>query len=156
MVDRCWWISLGYVLQVDELPAEDVQTKERLLSSLKAEPPSKDLWQVGGNTNFMIAAARLGLNVSCCGHVGDDVFGHYLLDCLRVCPPSLSADPTINLNPWSAGGDHGNLAGIYLSISSVSVLCDMFALITIRKPRFTRGSLERAPSRPHECSLSLE
>ena len=44
---------------------------------------------MGGSTNFMIAASRLGLDVCCCGHVGDDTFGSFLLDQLRVrCPPT--------------------------------------------------------------------
>jgi sugar/nucleoside kinase (ribokinase family) len=34
--------------------------------------------QVGGNTNFAIAAARLGLRVSCLGHTGRDVYGAVL------------------------------------------------------------------------------
>lgn len=70
--------------QVDELPAQDRQSKERLLSSLTAGPTSRHARQVGGSTNFMIAAARLGLDVCCCGHVGDDDHGKYLLDCLQV------------------------------------------------------------------------
>ena len=76
--------TIKLVLQVDELPAQDRQSKERLLSSLTAEPPSPQTWQVGGSTNFMIAAARLGLDVCCCGYVGDDAFGQYLLKCLEV------------------------------------------------------------------------
>jgi sugar/nucleoside kinase (ribokinase family) len=88
------------VVQVDELPPEDVQARERLLSSLTAEPPSQDLWQVGGNTNFMIAAARLGLNVTCCGYVGDDIFGHYLLKCLRVRPLNSRIRPASCVKSW--------------------------------------------------------
>jgi hypothetical protein len=70
--------------QVDELPEKDIQTRKSVLSSLTAEPPSKELWQAGGSTNFMISASRLGLDVRCCGHVADDVFGSFLMKCLEV------------------------------------------------------------------------
>jgi sugar/nucleoside kinase (ribokinase family) len=38
--------------------------------------------QVGGNTNFAIAAARLGLDVTCLGHTGHDVYGKFMEDVL--------------------------------------------------------------------------
>ena len=39
--------------------------------------------QVGGNTNFAIAAARLGLECTCLGHTGDDFYGQFVADVLR-------------------------------------------------------------------------
>ena len=38
--------------------------------------------QVGGNTNFAIAAARLGLRVTCLGHTAPDVYGRFMADVL--------------------------------------------------------------------------
>lgn len=38
--------------------------------------------QVGGNTNFAIAAARLGLRCACLGHTGADYAGEFLADVL--------------------------------------------------------------------------
>ena len=37
-----------------------------------------DRWEVGGNCNFLIAAARLGLRAECVGHVGEDKQGAFL------------------------------------------------------------------------------
>ena len=90
-----------WCLQVDELPCQDEASRRSTLADLTAAPPSQDLWQVGGSTNFTIAAARLGLNVCCCGNVGDDAFGMYLLACLEVrsalgvceCPQHMALCP---------------------------------------------------------------
>jgi len=43
-----------------------------------ASPPP----QVGGNTNFAIAAARLGLRCTCLGHTGRDSYGAFLEEVL--------------------------------------------------------------------------
>ena len=76
-------------MQVDKLPPSDTDARRSLLAEWTATPPGEEQWQVGGSTNFMIAASRLGLDVCCCGHVGDDTFGSFLLDQLRVrCPPT--------------------------------------------------------------------
>ena len=89
-LERTWTSTLfsasdnDWCMQVDELPRQDEASRRSTLADLTAAPPSQDLWQVGGSTNFTIAAARLGLNVCCCGNVGDDAFGMYLLACLEV------------------------------------------------------------------------
>lgn len=67
-------------------------------SSRDASP--SDRWEVGGNCNFLIAAARLGLRAECVGHVGDDAQGAFLRDALanegvplrRLASPELVAD----------------------------------------------------------------
>jgi sugar/nucleoside kinase (ribokinase family) len=67
-------------------------------SSRDAAP--SDRWEVGGNCNFLIAAARLGLRAECVGHVGDDARGAFLRDTLaaegvplkRLASPELVAD----------------------------------------------------------------
>ncbi|KAK9083356.1 hypothetical protein Scep_029827 [Stephania cephalantha] len=40
-------------------------------------------WEAGGNCNVAIAAARLGLCCLTVGHVGDEIYGHFLLDVLN-------------------------------------------------------------------------
>jgi sugar/nucleoside kinase (ribokinase family) len=73
-----------YSVQVDILPSPDLSARKDLLAELTQFPPPKLKWKVGGSTNFMITAARLGLTVWSCGHVADDEFGEYLLDVLQV------------------------------------------------------------------------
>ena len=41
-------------------------------------------WEAGGQSNFMITASRLGLRVASAANVGDDVYGTFLIDVLRV------------------------------------------------------------------------
>lgn len=76
-------ISLGnlcvdVVLQVPTLPDADVEARRQLLSSLSASPPDVSTWEVGGACNFMIAAARLGMDIGCIGQLGDDQPGQFL------------------------------------------------------------------------------
>lgn len=40
--------------------------------------------EAGGSGNFLIAGARIGLNMSAVGAIGDDVFGRFLLDVLQA------------------------------------------------------------------------
>lgn len=84
-----YYTTLGHAtvtqLQVDKLPSQEVESRRELLAQLTREPPPKEMWKVGGSTNFMIAAARLGLTVWSCGHVADDEIGEYLLQVLKVC-----------------------------------------------------------------------
>ncbi|KAG2267560.1 hypothetical protein Bca52824_062115 [Brassica carinata] len=40
-------------------------------------------WEAGGNCNMAIAAARLGLRCVAIGHVGDEIYGEFLLDVLH-------------------------------------------------------------------------
>ena len=76
---------------MDALPPADTEARKELLATLTAEPPSEDLWQVGGGCNFMITAARLGLQVGCCGNVGQDRFGDFLKSTLQVGAAVMSA-----------------------------------------------------------------
>ncbi len=59
-------------------------SRRQLLDTLTENPPSQESWEVGGNCNFMIAAARLGLSVGSVGHMGADVYGEYVHQVLRV------------------------------------------------------------------------
>lgn len=76
-------VSLGnlcvdVVLQVDQLPDGNVDSRRRLLDDLSASPPDVSTWEVGGACNFMIAAARLGMDIGCVGQIGDDLPGEFL------------------------------------------------------------------------------
>ncbi|ONK72200.1 uncharacterized protein A4U43_C04F16810 [Asparagus officinalis] len=44
---------------------------------------SAKFWEAGGNCNLAIAAARLGLHVFAVGHVGNEIYGSFLLDVLQ-------------------------------------------------------------------------
>ncbi|KAG6662674.1 hypothetical protein CIPAW_03G259200 [Carya illinoinensis] len=53
------------------------------MDRLSASPPDKKYWEAGGNCNMAIAAARLGLRCVSIGHVGNEIYGNFLLDVLR-------------------------------------------------------------------------
>mmetsp|Transcript_20261 Transcript_20261/g.44241 ORF Transcript_20261/g.44241 Transcript_20261/m.44241 type:complete len:412 (+) Transcript_20261:120-1355(+) len=76
-------LCVDVVLPVDQLPPKDEKYRWNMLTELSASPPSKDSWEVGGNCNFMIAAARLGMRVSSVGHIGNDVYGNFLNGVLK-------------------------------------------------------------------------
>ena len=40
-------------------------------------------WEAGGHCNTAIAAARLGLRCRAIGHVGNEIYGRFLLDVLH-------------------------------------------------------------------------
>jgi len=77
-------LCLDIFVSVPELPSTEVHSRQKLLSQLTASPPSRAAWEVGGNTNFMIAAARLGMQVAPVGHLGPDEYGQYIKDVLQV------------------------------------------------------------------------
>ena len=79
-------LCLDIVVSVPELPSSSEDSRRQLLKTLTAAPPPKTAWEVGGNTNFMIAAARLGLKVASIGHVGPDQYGDYVRSVLQVPP----------------------------------------------------------------------
>ncbi len=55
-----------------------------LLAKLTAAPPPADMWEVGGASNFMITAARLGQRVACLGQLGPDVYGSFFKAVMQV------------------------------------------------------------------------
>ena len=78
-------LCLDIFVSVPELPSPEESSRRNLLNQLTASPPSRAAWEVGGNTNFMIAAARLGMQVAPVGHLGPDEYGQYIKDVLQVC-----------------------------------------------------------------------
>jgi len=76
-------LCVDIVVQTSELPpADDTSSRRELLSNLTANPPDVSSWEVGGNTNTLIAASRLGLRVASIGHIGNDIYGKFLSDVL--------------------------------------------------------------------------
>ncbi len=71
-------LCVDVVIPVPQLPPRDTDARRALLDSLAAEPPCESAMEVGGNCNFMIAAARLCMAVGSVGHVGDDVPGAFM------------------------------------------------------------------------------
>lgn len=63
--------------------------RAELLAQLTAAPPPMDMWEVGGASNFMITAARLGQRVACLGQLGPDVYGDFFSTIMEVsCNPA--------------------------------------------------------------------
>jgi sugar/nucleoside kinase (ribokinase family) len=75
-------LCVDIVVQTSQLPPKDEPSRRELLTQLTANPPDVSSWEVGGNTNTLIAASRLGLRVASIGHIGDDIYGKFLSDVL--------------------------------------------------------------------------
>ncbi|GMH30837.1 hypothetical protein Nepgr_032680 [Nepenthes gracilis] len=76
-------LCVDIVLNVPQLPPTSFEGKKAYMEQLSLSPPDKRYWEAGGNCNTAIAAARLGLNCVAIGHVGNEIYGHFLLDVLR-------------------------------------------------------------------------
>ncbi|KAH0905796.1 hypothetical protein HID58_037623 [Brassica napus] len=76
-------LCVDIVLSVDELPPPSRGERKALMDELSLSPPDKKYWEAGGNCNMAIAAARLGLQCVAIGHVGDEIYGEFLLDVLH-------------------------------------------------------------------------
>lgn len=70
-------LCLDIIVPVADLPPSHPGIRADLLEQLTAKPPSAVSWEVGGASNFMITAARLGQRVACLGQLGDDVYGTF-------------------------------------------------------------------------------
>ena len=77
-------LCLDIFVSVPALPSREESSRRKLLQELTASPPDRTSWEVGGNTNFMIAAARLGMQVAPIGHLGPDEYGQFIKDVLQV------------------------------------------------------------------------
>lgn len=76
-------LCVDVVVPMKSLPDEDEATRKALLRELMSEPPPGHRWEVGGNTNTLIAAARLGMRAAAVGHIGKDTYGNFLKEVLR-------------------------------------------------------------------------
>ncbi|KAL8530358.1 hypothetical protein ACS0TY_007408 [Phlomoides rotata] len=76
-------LCVDVVLNVPKLPPKPLDELKVYMEELSKSPPDKKYWEAGGNCNMAIAAARLGLRVTTVGHVGDEIYGRFLLDVLH-------------------------------------------------------------------------
>ncbi|ESQ36239.1 hypothetical protein EUTSA_v10007491mg [Eutrema salsugineum] len=76
-------LCVDIVLSVQELPPPSRGDRKALMDELSMSPPDKKYWEAGGNCNMAIAAARLGLRCVAIGHVGNEIYGEFLLDVLH-------------------------------------------------------------------------
>nr|DAD36692.1 TPA_asm: hypothetical protein HUJ06_007333 [Nelumbo nucifera] len=76
-------LCVDIVLNVPELPPASFDERLAYMEQLSASKPDKRYWEAGGNCNMAIAAARLGLKCLTLGHVGNEIYGHFLLDVLH-------------------------------------------------------------------------
>ncbi|KAG8389249.1 hypothetical protein BUALT_Bualt02G0209200 [Buddleja alternifolia] len=77
-------LCVDIVLNVPKLPPKPLDERKAYMEELSKSPPDKKYWEAGGNCNMAIAAARLGLGVVAVGHVGDEIYGRFLLDILHA------------------------------------------------------------------------
>ncbi|XP_043687529.1 5-dehydro-2-deoxygluconokinase 1-like [Telopea speciosissima] len=76
-------LCVDIVLNVPSLPPPSIGERQAYMEQLSASPPDKKYWEAGGNCNVAIAAARLGLHCLTLGHVGNEIYGRFLLDVLH-------------------------------------------------------------------------
>ncbi|XVF71940.1 hypothetical protein PTKIN_Ptkin12aG0080500 [Pterospermum kingtungense] len=76
-------LCVDVVLNVPKLPPPSPEARKAFMEQLSSSPPDKQYWEAGGNCNMAIAAARLGLNCITIGHVGNEIYGKFLLDVLH-------------------------------------------------------------------------
>ncbi|XP_044982699.1 fructokinase-1 [Hordeum vulgare subsp. vulgare] len=77
-------LCVDVVLSVPCLPPAQRDQRLAYMEGLAASPPDQKYWEAGGNCNLAFAAARLGLRCSTLGHVGQEVYGKFLLDVLEA------------------------------------------------------------------------
>ncbi|ONL93968.1 pfkB-like carbohydrate kinase family protein [Zea mays] len=77
-------LCVDVVLSVPQLPPAQQEERKAYMERLAASPPDQKFWEAGGNCNLAFAAARLGLNCSTLGHVGEEIYGKFLLDVLQA------------------------------------------------------------------------
>uniref|UniRef100_A0A6I9QA22 Uncharacterized protein LOC105032644 n=2 Tax=Elaeis guineensis var. tenera TaxID=51953 RepID=A0A6I9QA22_ELAGV len=94
-------LCVDIVLSVPSLPPKPLDERRAYMEQLATSPPDKKYWEAGGNCNLAIAAARLGLHVATLGHVGDEIYGHFLLDvlqdeCISIVGMNENAEATVH------------------------------------------------------------
>ncbi|KAL5712241.1 hypothetical protein ACHQM5_014432 [Ranunculus cassubicifolius] len=76
-------LCVDVVLNVPSLPPASFEERRDYMEDLSASQPDKKYWEAGGNCNMVIAAARIGLSCLSLGHVGDEIYGRFLLNVLQ-------------------------------------------------------------------------
>ncbi|KAK3148295.1 hypothetical protein QOZ80_3BG0293250 [Eleusine coracana subsp. coracana] len=77
-------LCVDVVLSVPQLPPAQHDERKAYMERLAASPPDQKFWEAGGNCNLAFAAARLGLRCSTLGHVGEEIYGKFLVDVLQA------------------------------------------------------------------------
>ncbi|XP_066384114.1 uncharacterized protein [Miscanthus floridulus] len=77
-------LCVDVVLSVPQLPPPPREERKAYMERLAASPPDQKFWEAGGNCNLAFAAARLGLSCSTLGHVGEEIYGKFILDVLQA------------------------------------------------------------------------
>lgn len=76
-------LCVDIVLNVPQLPPASLEDRKAYMKRLSESSPDKKFWEAGGNCNMAIATARLGLRCITIGHVGNEIYGHFILDVLH-------------------------------------------------------------------------
>ncbi|KAH7424127.1 hypothetical protein KP509_12G091300 [Ceratopteris richardii] len=76
-------LCVDIVLNVPTLPPKSYKEKLAYMNDLARSSPEKKFWEAGGNSNFAIAAARLGMRCAALGHIGDEKYGKFLHEVLE-------------------------------------------------------------------------
>lgn len=76
-------LCVDIVLNVPTLPPNTYEEKLAYMTDLAKSLPDEKFWEAGGNSNFAIAAARLGLHCAALGHVGYEKYGNFLYEVLE-------------------------------------------------------------------------
>ncbi|KAK4273068.1 hypothetical protein QN277_021537 [Acacia crassicarpa] len=76
-------LCVDIVLNVPQLPPPSAEERKAFMKQISASPPDKKYWEAGGNCNVAIAASRLGLDCFAIGHLGNEVYGKFLLGVLN-------------------------------------------------------------------------
>ncbi|XP_042513358.1 uncharacterized protein LOC122088233 [Macadamia integrifolia] len=95
-------LCLDIVLKDPSLPPPSLEERMAYMKELSASQPDKNYWEAGGNCNVAIAAARLGLHCLTLGLVGNEIYGHFLLDVLHdegICTVGINEDADAVTSP---------------------------------------------------------
>lgn len=75
-------VCLDIRVSVERLPKRLPGWRQSLVDQLQKHPPKDSIWEAGGICNTLFVAARLGLNTTVIGHLGNDPQGDYCKACL--------------------------------------------------------------------------
>lgn len=137
-------LCVDIVLNVPKLPPASFEDRKAYMEELSTSRPDKQYWEAGGNSNMAIAAARLGLRCITIGHVGNEVYGHFLLDVLR--------DEGIGMVRMSEGADIVNSS----SASYETLLCWVLVDPLQRHGFCSRADFSKEPAFSWVTKLSRE
>ena len=99
----------------------------------QAAEEGQENWEAGAQSNFMIAAARLGLRVASAANLGQDVYGSFLTSILKVGKLLSHALPH-QMGFLSPG--HGALLSVADLLISIQENCHSFSLSLLLCVRF--------------------